>query len=1253
MSFIRRKPFVLFFLLASALFTPALLKAQSNFDNGMENFSKNQLDKAREYFTKATAEGKDKAESFLMLGIMASIDKSDEEAFSYFKQFYASSDNPEPYLEALFLSDVCFNEGSKKTKEQLAFIELLLKDPKISGTLRDNLYSILGEHYQISQQDKKAKQAFSKLQTLRDWQVVGVFENISASGFDKEYEPISNPKSASGFKNKYGAMVNWMKLPPNRNDQWIDFSYLYGIRNTICFAQTFIKSPDDRELQLRIGVSGSLKAWVNDNLVFSETEERNNGEDSYTIKVRLKKGYNRILLQIGTSEDDRSNFMVRLTDEKGNSVSDLTGVAEPQEYAKDAGYKATVYPIPVEEYFKKKISEQPTKLLNYIVLGTAYLQESKSYEARKVLLQAKAMAPNCSYLYYKLIEAYNRENDRTDVEIALAWLKDNDPDNPVALSLMYNEEFEKENYKEAEKILDKIEKLFGERSGTLKKRVELAAKNGKQDEIVKLVEQGYKKYPDVYFFVNLKQLVEISVNKNTDAAISVVKKYLKENYYTEAYKELAAYYFKKGKNAEAIEVYKTLIEKRPGNDNYPYKLAEIYFNSQQYDLAVTYYKNTIALAPYESTYWEGLAKCYDNQNKTQDAIDAYNKAIAYSPTSYTSRKALRKLQSKKEVFDYFEQPDIYAIYKKSADASEYPEDNSLILLNDAQRVIYAGGASEEKHTIVVKVFNTEGIDAWKEYSIGGHSTQRFLIEKAEVLKKNGSRVAAETNGSKVVFTSLEPGDAISLIYRLTEYQSGKLAANFSDYHYFSKSYPYIKTRYSLLISPDIKFSYRFTKDTITPVISTKDEFKLYVWSKENQPSIKSESRMPKIVDVGQVLFLSSFPDWTYVSNWYNDLSATKAKADFEVQEVVADLMKGKENYTDLQKVKEIYDYIVKNIRYSSVSFLQSGLIPKKASAVINTKIGDCKDVATLFVAMCKEINVPAGLVLVNTRENGRKDIFMPSIDFNHCIAKCTVNKKDYYIELTSDYLPFSSFYSSLLNAFTLDVKSDKEKQTVNPVFLNPPTRKQNVVQYVSNITPVGDDVVITRTSYSTGQYAARLRSTYRDLGKKEREKEILKKVSEEYSKVKLDSITFTGLSDRRDTVTSHYVLTGSDAMTHVGNLYLFVLPWMDKATAKDFVFENNRQYPIDVNGFYALENDRETIALKIPGGHTLSVIPKNIKYSCSIADFEITYKVLKDRIIATRELTFKDPLVPLDKIEEFREFYKKVITADAKQIAFN
>ena len=40
------------------------------------------------------------------------------------------------------------------------------------------------------------------------------------------------------------------------------------------------------------------------------------------------------------------------------------------------------------------------------------------------------------------------------------------------------------------------------------------------------------------------------------------------------------------------------------------------------------------------------------------------------------------------------------------------------------------------------------------------------------------------------------------------------------------------------------------------------------WNLKNQQAMNPESYMPTLVDVAPYLFLSTIPDWKFISNWY-------------------------------------------------------------------------------------------------------------------------------------------------------------------------------------------------------------------------------------------------------------------------------------------------------------------------------------------------------------------------------------------------
>src|SRR5690606_17241703 len=145
----------------------------------------------------------------------------------------------------------------------------------------------IGSDLEGIKQNTEAAKAFNKIGAIENWSVVGEFENISASGFDKNYAALKQPGTDAVFSNRYGAQVKWFSPAVARKDKWFDLTYYFNPFDAVVFSQTFINSPVEQEIQLRAGVSGSIKVWLNDQNVIAVPEERNNDLDSYITTAKL------------------------------------------------------------------------------------------------------------------------------------------------------------------------------------------------------------------------------------------------------------------------------------------------------------------------------------------------------------------------------------------------------------------------------------------------------------------------------------------------------------------------------------------------------------------------------------------------------------------------------------------------------------------------------------------------------------------------------------------------------------------------------------------------------------------------------------------------------------------------------------------------------------------------------------------------------------------------------------------------------
>ena len=556
--------------------------------------------------------------------------------------------------------------------------------------------------------------------------------------------------------------------------------------------------------------------------------------------------------------------------------------------------------------------------------------------------------------------------------------------------------------------------------------------------------------------------------------------------------------------------------------------------------------------------------------------------------------------------------------------------------------------------MLVKVFNQNGIDTWKQFPISyNRYSQRLIVDKSEVLKKDGSKLQAEKNEDVIVFTNLESGDAVHVSYRIENYNTGKLARQLWEQFNFNYDYPVKVARYSLLFPNKQSFKSQVLHADIKPTVTAIEDMKLYVWQAQNQPAIKPEPYMPPISDCGAVLDISTIPDWKFVSNWYSDLSSNLAKTDFEIKETVANLLSDKKELSDLQKAKIIYHYIEENVSYSNVPFMHGPIIPQKASRTLSTKLGDCKDVSTLFVAMCKEAGLKANLLLVDTRDNGVQHLNLPSIDFDHCVAQLVADGKKYYIELTDQQLSFGTIPTIDLNSNILFIPRDGDSAATALSKFYSVNRSLNSIVRETTMKFDSNDVVLDRRNIKTGMFAAQMRTDYDNQGKEKQEKMITQALASDFTTpTKLLSLHLGDLKKLGDTVVYDYAFNIKNHLNEVVGIKIFRIPWSEGVRTLDFLSLENRKFPFLIWAYNAAEASKETVTIDIPKGKTLAEQPKSVLLSCSAADYTLNYLPSAGKLKVVREMRYKKDIVSPEEYAQFREFYNKVAEADSKQIGF-
>lgn len=1209
-------------------------------------WAKNDQAQTEKAFKEIIAKDEKNLRAHLGLSFLYQMQHNFRSSWEHYKYVIENADNPYPYIFAGMHTLKMYYMQKEKDSGIDEMYESLANQNE-NPLIKANANETLGRYYLVHNDIEKAEEHFAALNTIDDWRICGPFDNISASGFDKTYPPEVEADYIKTYSGKNEIPARWTKISKIRRDRWIDFRYYYAHFESIFYGNTFVYSPSSQKIRIGVGTSGSLKVFLNDDQIYEVFDENNNDLDTYMMETELQKGWNRLLIKCGFSEIDQCNFMVRISDVNGQPVQGLKISSDIQSYPKNPAPAVTIIENFAEAFFKNKIEENPEHIENYLLLADCYLRNDKAIEAELTLRDALKYAPDNTGILAHMIEAYIR-GEKND-EISTTYEKIHSLDENIPSALIYKFSLYKNNndIENAEKTAEKLESLIPNTTEIYNIRFQLYNLKNLPEKLIEIAKEGYEKFPDEWSLAFAQASISIMTKQNYDEAIEIVEKISQNNASEEVLSTLAEIYFRATKVEKWHDTYQRILNLYPAGTGFYEHVSDIYYNLQQYDKAAEYMERTLEICNNHSQFWEKYGKINRALNKNNEAIDSYKKALEYDPANYDARESLRQLQDQKPVFSTFETVDTDELIKKAPDSGVYPEDGAVILLHDIKRVVYPEGASEFLGEELVKVFNDVGIEEFKEdYISFSPYSENLIIEKAVVIKKDGSEIKADIDRNHIVYKSLEPNDFIYLKWKIRNYYNGKLSHHFWDRVIFSKYFPTEDIRYALLLPKNMTFN--FKEQNLESAARKKQETTegvIHQWRLTKQPAVRHEVDMPALVDIGKSLYISSIEDWKYMIDWYLDLARTKTRGSFEIEETVEKLFKDKENLSDLDKIQTVYNYITENIKYSSVSFRQSGLIPQKARDVLVNRIGDCKDVAALCIAMLNELNIKSNYVLVNTRSEGFNRNILPGIEFNHAIVEVHNDGKPMYLDLTAQNYAIGSVPYQDIGAFALPIREGINQ----PIYLTKDHFNEVKLERKTVFEVAADNsLMVTRTNYRTGIQAAGFRQSYRFIGESEQQRELTQSINNDFPNHTLLDFKIKDLDNVVDDITYTYSFKVADFLTDAGPYKLLRIVFTDgKNPLKSLSYEK-REYPIEYDPSTDILTEEITIVL--PKGFTCLDLPKPVTLSFFDMQYSLNFTMKDGKIICKR--LFKEKMIDIlpENYVLFKEFYNAVVKADQTQL---
>ncbi len=275
-----------------------------------------------------------------------------------------------------------------------------------------------------------------------------------------------------------------------------------------------------------------------------------------------------------------------------------------------------------------------------------------------------------------------------------------------------------------------------------------------------------------------------------------------------------------------------------------------------------------------------------------------------------------------------------------------------------------------------------------------------------------------------------------------------------------------------------------------------------------------EANLPSDAYLFPEIDYSTGASWQALATEYSKIVDSKTKSD-SVQSIVDGLISGKS--TPSEKEDVILDYLDREVRYTGIEFGEAAIVPHSPAETLALKYGDCKDKATLLVAMLRAAGINSYVALLNAGSRLDVPAELPGMGlFDHAIVYVPGNpmlhpgNADLWIDATDQYARLGQLPINDQGRRALIARPESTALTITPES----TSRENVLleQREIRLSDNGPATVVEKTQ-PTGVFESHYRAFYADKPDKETRDGLTAYVKAQYIADKLTSVERTDPGD--------------------------------------------------------------------------------------------------------------------------------------------
>jgi len=614
-----------------------------------------------------------------------------------------------------------------------------------------------------------------------------------------------------------------------------------------------------------------------------------------------------------------------------------------------------------------------------------------------------------------------------------------------------------------------------------------------------------------------------------------------------------------------------------------------------------------------------------------------------------------------------------SIYRLAVNPADYPDQPFVYLLDDGVIVHQADGTGRATYRQVIQILTRDAAFQWGEHSFSYVAKREtFTLNWARVLTLDGKVISdgplheqettapvaeqypvySDTKIVRMTLGGVEPGTLVDLSYT-TETLDPAMPGSFENSWSVNTGRPTRRSR--LIVDVPASLTPRIEQYNLTFPRRTVEAHgrRVYEWATHDVPIVDPEpfAAWPNTVDMQ--IAVGAPLTWNDVAHWYAGLANDRYRFGPGLDSVFRTVTALSTTRDD--SLRALYRWVAQEIRYVSLALGQGGYQPRPPEEVVATKLGDCKDKATLLVTLLRHMGERADPVLVSL--NGEPDSLMPGPgQFDHVIVALEQAGGGYrFLDPTAELAPFGELDPDLQGEFGLLVKPDGSGERVT-LPEAPPSVNLESNRIVGRLGP--DGAFAGRfTERVSGSRQYRLRQSLTSVGTLSADQR--GRMARSLANTVFDGASGDSLElfDGRDLDAEPRIsvsVQAPRAATHSGGEYILTLPlptYKVSPIVQELESHTTRRYPIDAARVFGPSTADWVVELTVPPAWRAKLPPGDTATS-AFGSYQAAYTQDGQTVRIERRLVGARGIQPPERVGELIAWLKRIAADDAEYLVF-